>query len=102
MPVAQAPARKFPNLRHKCTPQDDGRIRVESLSHPGEHYDVDLDALNKSIEEQNEHPPCWCDGFKYRKWCTHIDSAILFAVRRGFRNLETSRTQERRPRGRPS
>jgi hypothetical protein len=55
--------------------------QVESRSSPGEHYNVDLAGLYANPRTQ---PKCPCKGWSVRKWCSHIDDAVVVAVRREF------------------
>lgn len=73
--------RKFPKLRHEVEYLGNGFYRVESLSAPGEHYDVDVRPL---MEDPQRSPTCPCKGFSVRQWCTHIDDAVAAHVRRTF------------------
>lgn len=57
-----------------------GMFRVSSRTHRGEHYNVTL---------HDKDPRCPCDGYKYRNWCSHIDDAIIWAIREGFATIET-------------
>ena len=69
--------------KHKClqVPHEFGRYQVESASAPGEHYLVDVLAVEET-EFGKVLGTCPCEGWKYRKNCSHLVDAMAEHERR--------------------
>jgi hypothetical protein len=89
MPVA-AKVRKFPKSAYNHEYLGNGVWRIESRSHPGEHYDVDVSGLCKTPQEE---PTCGCEGYKFRGWCNHVKEACSLHIQRQFQHAMTSKSQ---------
>lgn len=69
-----------PHVPHKVEPieGEKRRYRVESTSHPGEHYVVDINEEHQADDGTKSYGTCGCKGWSIRKKCTHIDDSRQF------------------------